>query len=278
MARKPKPNFTGKSLTDSPPYIFQPNAIDEHRDLYFPLYCIGTGKVGRMEAEWRARAKREESEAVAQKRQTANLDLELQISKEEQIGPLRAIYYRELVLKDYYQTALQYSRFANTSFFCSEARKRDPNEWLAYDHYLDKMLASLGLNWWNVEQTIVNQFKHPLPKKFQKSFVNRDDLVSLWQIVWTDRMAANEISMGKRFQTKNLEELEVKVEPAGRLAAIASGEITSFAVGFEELILSNETAQIVGTNERRSTYSRSFTPSLSYYAAKEQPRARYTTW
>lgn len=249
MPRVSTPNFTGKSLTDTPPYIFQPNVIDKHRSLYFPFYCTGRGKVGRLEAQWRARANREEREAVAQRRQEANLDLELQISKAEQVGPIRAIYYRELVLEDYYQTALQYSRFADTSFFCSEGRKRDPKEWLTYDRYLAKMLSSLGLNWWNVEQIILEEFRRPVPKKFTKAVGDRKDLVSFWQMAWTDRMSACQLSVGTRYQTKQVEEIAEKVHSTGRLEAIASGELTSFIVDFDEIMTPEGKVEFVGATE-----------------------------
>ncbi len=137
------------------------------------------------------------------------------------------VYYQELVYGQYYQTMLDDTYLAGTSYFVVGGKRRDHEEWLTTDRFYAKTLMSLGLSWWCIEQAIVTGFlKSHLPVEFAEKYdadPTSTSFVAAWEEVWSNRKAFQDCkSLSRRFRA-NVRQFEEQGKTAENVEAILRG-------------------------------------------------------
>ena len=113
----------------------------------------------------------------------------LELREYDSIGPVRCLYYRELILSTIYSALTDGTPHAGKSYFVGSGVKRDQNDWLVYDMLLSRFLASLGISWDVIEDAMLRGFYAGLPESFKRQHGMEPCPQTLvdWQTTWTNR-------------------------------------------------------------------------------------------
>ncbi len=241
MPRKSASATTGKERTDPPPYFLHPKLppfdasssppIDTYQPIYNLMAAAGFGLLSRLQHiiapkfGRRSLALAYNAGAINNKssREAINLPVERKIG----IGPVRMVYYRELVYGHHYQSMLEDTYLAGTSYFVAGGKRRDPDEWLTMDRFYAKTLMSLGLSWWCIEQAIVTGFlKSHLPAEFMEQYdadPTSTSFVAAWEEVWSNRKKFQDYGNRSRKFRANIRQFEKQGKTAEDVEAILQG-------------------------------------------------------
>ena len=207
MPRDSATATTGKKKTDPPPYFLHPklptlltppaDQAQNFQRLYNLMSASGArflqGLQNTLKPRWSRKSLRLAYNLDVMKSKSPLEAIELPIKKTLGIGPVRMVYYRELVYGHYYQSMMEDTYLAGTSFFVVGGKRRDPEEWLAMDRFLAKTLMSLGLSWWKVEKVMAECVQNSgLPEAFLERYgadPTTTDFIPAWEKEWNNRKA-----------------------------------------------------------------------------------------
>ena len=124
------------------------------------------------------------------------------------IGPVRCLYYRELILSTIYGTLMDGTSQAGTSYFVASGVRRDQNDWLIYDRLLAQCLTSLGISWEAVEAAMLKGFYAALPEAFNRQYgpQARPQTLVDWEMTWTTRDTIKQSGLTSRMGVRKAKE------------------------------------------------------------------------
>jgi hypothetical protein len=224
MSRPKTEPTTGKQRTDPPPYF-----LHDRSDTFYEVLETESGKyLARLKRLIHPSLKNKHlllATAAGRMPELSPMEsIAIPIRKDLGVGPVRAVYYRELVHGHYFREMMAHTYFAGRSHFVVGGRHRDPMEWLCMDRYLAKTLMSLGISWWQVESAMVRAIAESgLPEQFLKRYGGTADVVGEWERHWTNRdvlAREGDASRGYRRQSR---ELGAHGEAAELLLSILNG-------------------------------------------------------
>lgn len=243
MTRIPDPPTTGKSVTDPPPYFLHPTLPPLHgqhpdcpdydfQNLYDLMNASGTNFLRALKSAMRPPLRHEHIVAAYSAKLRPDKSplesIKLPICKQLGIGPIRMVYFRELLYGHYYQEMLDGTYWAGTSFFVVGGKRRDAEEWLTMDRYLGKTLMSLGLSWWMVEEVIAHSILGSgLPEAFKEKYgadPASTEFVVAWEQAWRNRKVFKNFGNKSRGFSAEARRFIKQGEIAEKVEAILTGK------------------------------------------------------